>query len=230
MKHLFRALTNTGDGAFVINEQHQIIFWNQAAETILGYAHEEVNGLYCYEILGGRDEDGSILCQRYCRLAISARNGKSLPSPDVYARTRSGEGLWINVTTLAFRSGDRDLDSVIVHLFRDATDKKSNERFIERVREASRELRDSDDVSGISRPTREPPPDPRLATLTPRERQVLSLLAQGLGTEEMADTLSISAATIRNHVQNILEKLAVHSRLEAVAYVYQRGPIDGVST
>lgn len=230
MKHLFRALTNTSDGAFVINEQHQIIFWNQAAETILGYSHEEVNGLYCYEILGGRDEEGNVLCQRYCRLAMSARSGKALPSPDVYARTRRGEGLWINVTTLVFRSGDWDPESVIVHLFRDATDKKSNERFIERVWEASKELRASDEVSGTPRPASEPPPDSRLATLTTREREVLSLLVQGLGTEEMADTLSISEATTRNHVQNILEKLAVHSRLEAVAYVYQRGPIDGVST
>ena len=229
MRSLFQALANTSDGAFVINERHQIIFWNRAAETILGYSPEDVNGLQCYEILGGRDEQGRTLCQRYCRLAIGARNGGTASSPDVYARTQSGQRRWINVTTFAFSPADRGLGSVVVHLFRDVTDKKSNERFVEQVREASRELRNKDGISSLSRPTGKTPPDPRLATLTPRERQVLSLLAQGLGTEEMADTLSISEATIRNHVQNILEKLSVHSRLEAVAYVYQRGPIKGIT-
>jgi len=43
------------------------------------------------------------------------------------------------------------------------------------------------------------------------------LVADGTGTSEIADTLFISVATVRNHVQNILRKLEVHSKLEAVA-------------
>jgi DNA-binding NarL/FixJ family response regulator len=53
----------------------------------------------------------------------------------------------------------------------------------------------------------------------------LELLAQGSGTDEIGRALTISPATVRNHVQNILDKLGVHSRLEAIAHAYQHGLI-----
>jgi DNA-binding NarL/FixJ family response regulator len=53
--------------------------------------------------------------------------------------------------------------------------------------------------------------------LSPREREVLSLLAADVSLYEIAERLSISHTTVRNHVQHILSKLAVHSTLEAVA-------------
>jgi two-component system nitrate/nitrite response regulator NarL len=54
--------------------------------------------------------------------------------------------------------------------------------------------------------------------LTRREREVLGLMGKGLNTASMAERLHLSRATVRNHVQNILLKLGVHSRLEAVAH------------
>ncbi len=65
--------------------------------------------------------------------------------------------------------------------------------------------------------------NPPAQDLTDREREVLSLLAQGLSTRDIAQTLSISPSTARNHIQNILHKLNVHSRLEAVAYAFEHG-------
>jgi DNA-binding NarL/FixJ family response regulator len=59
----------------------------------------------------------------------------------------------------------------------------------------------------------------QLTMLTMRERDVLALLVEGLGTEAIAEHLVISPETARTHVQNLLEKLGVHSRLEAVALV-----------
>jgi len=59
--------------------------------------------------------------------------------------------------------------------------------------------------------------------LTDREREVLSLLAQGLSTNEIARSLSITSSTVRNHIRNILQKLHVHNRLEAVVYVLKQG-------
>ena len=53
--------------------------------------------------------------------------------------------------------------------------------------------------------------------LTLREREVLRLLAEGLGTQEIADQLFVSSTTARNHVQHILSKLSCHTRLEAVS-------------
>ncbi len=58
-------------------------------------------------------------------------------------------------------------------------------------------------------------PTPRL---TDREMQVLTLVAQGLNNRDIAKELFISENTVKNHVRNILEKLQLHSRMEAVVY------------
>lgn len=230
MKRLFHALAKTSEGAFVINDRNQIVFWNQAAEAILGYTAAEATGVLCYQMLGGRDEEGRDLCQRYCRIAIGVAQGETVPNLNVFARTRNGESRWLNVTTFAYPTGDPELGDVIVHLFRDATQQKSNERFIAQVLAASRELRTDTERPGRTAPSGRPASsDPYLEALTPREQEVLRLLAHGLSTEEMADMLSISLATTRNHIQSVLSKLKVHSRLEAVAYVYQQGLIEGSS-
>lgn len=226
MKQLFQALARSGDGAFIIDEQQQIVFWNQAAQKILGFTAEEIINHPCYEVLGGRDEFKRTLCQRYCRVAITILQGHSMPDMDIYARTKEGDRRWINVTTLAYPTGNHNLGQVIVHLFRDATQKKHNERFIEEIMAATKELRKENGPSSLSTIPAEAPSDPGFEALTPREREVLILLANGLGTDEIADMLNISPATTRNHIQSVLDKLHVHSRLEAVAYAYQHGLID----
>jgi DNA-binding NarL/FixJ family response regulator len=58
-----------------------------------------------------------------------------------------------------------------------------------------------------------------ISRLTPREREVLALLAQGQDKATIARRLVISPETVRTHFQNILVKLEVHSRLEAAAFV-----------
>jgi two-component system nitrate/nitrite response regulator NarL len=59
--------------------------------------------------------------------------------------------------------------------------------------------------------------------ITHRERDVLQLLAEGASSAEMARRLSVSRNTVRTHVQNILTKLQVHSRLEAAAFAVRHG-------
>lgn len=59
--------------------------------------------------------------------------------------------------------------------------------------------------------------DRLLASLTPREREVLSYLADGAGRRDVAERLHLSAHTVRTHLQNLMAKLGVHSTLEAVA-------------
>jgi len=58
--------------------------------------------------------------------------------------------------------------------------------------------------------------------LTPREREIVELIDEGLSNKEIARRLSIELATVKNHVHNILEKLQVRRRGEAVAYVRDR--------
>ena len=73
---------------------------------------------------------------------------------------------------------------------------------------------------GVTRPVRDVAASRRL---TPRQLQVLGLLAEGASTEAIATELQLSRETVRNHVRNILSALGVHSRLEAVAVAHREG-------
>jgi DNA-binding NarL/FixJ family response regulator len=62
--------------------------------------------------------------------------------------------------------------------------------------------------------------------LTPREMEVLGALAQGLSSREICDRLFIAPNTLRTHVQNIMSKLRVHSKLEAVALALRQNLLE----
>ena len=62
--------------------------------------------------------------------------------------------------------------------------------------------------------------------LTAREMQVLRLMAQSKSNKEIAGALFISENTVKNHVRNILEKLHLHSRMEAVTYAWRKRLLD----
>jgi DNA-binding NarL/FixJ family response regulator len=66
----------------------------------------------------------------------------------------------------------------------------------------------------------------RVSRLTPRERQVLALLAEGANNDGIAQSLVISPETARTHVQHVLSKLEMHSRLAVAAFVVSNGIMD----
>jgi DNA-binding NarL/FixJ family response regulator len=80
-----------------------------------------------------------------------------------------------------------------------------------------------DEFKQMSRSDRQQVPTPRL---TERELEVLKLVAQGLNNREIAKRLFISENTVKNHVRNILEKLQLHSRMEAVMYAVREKLLD----
>ena len=65
--------------------------------------------------------------------------------------------------------------------------------------------------------------DPRVAALTPREREILGLLVEGLDQAEIARRLFLSPTTVGTHIQRVLGKLGVHNRTQAVALAVRLG-------
>ena len=58
--------------------------------------------------------------------------------------------------------------------------------------------------------------------MTPREREVINLIAEGLGNKEIATRINVATHTVKSHVRNIMEKLTLHTRLQIAAYANQR--------
>src|SRR5262245_39742534 len=191
-----QALARAGDGAFAITSDGKIASWNRAAEKILGYTARDAVGRLCCEMFVGRDGNGNRLCYRGCHVQALVRMGDAVQSFDMQTRTKSGRAVWLNVSVLTMSNGHGPLT---IHLFRDVT--------------TTKEL-----LAMVQERLTPPAPPPDVSELTRRELEILRLVAGGADTKAVAERLHVSPATVRNHVQNIMGKLGVHSRLQAVAY------------
>jgi PAS domain S-box-containing protein len=196
-----------GDGAFAVDADSRIVMWNSAAERLLGFPREAVVGRPCHEVFAGRDRSGNLACFPGCQCRALVERGEPVRHFDLRVRRANGEEAWLNVSTIPIRQPDGTLRAT-VHLFRTAEARADVGEMVEAV---------------LERLGREPAPArsigmaAALDRLSRREVEVLALLANGAGSREVAERLCISLTTVRNHTQNILTKLGVHSKVEAVA-------------
>ena len=199
---LEEALQRAGDGVFVVGDDGRIMFWNRAAERILGHPAREVVGRPCCDVFAGHDDDGNRLCYQGCHVMSLVRLSEPVQSFDMRTRTKAGRSVWLSISILRMPSSSTSGAGLTVHLCRDVT---ATKELLTLVHERLTPPRPADGADPAS-------------LLTRRELDVLRLMTEGVNTAEAARRLHVSSATIRNHVQNIFGKLGVHSRLEAVAY------------
>jgi PAS domain S-box-containing protein len=203
---LLEAFECVSDGVFAVDQQMRVVYWNFAAEHIFGVDAAAALGRRCDEIVAGYETSGATLCMPDCRVMGCARRGHAAETYDLARTDAAGNKQWLNVTMLVLR-GRRRASTLAVHLVRDVTKRQQVEERAGTVLSA---------LSNLGS-------EPNLAALTKREAEVLRLLACGLTNAGMAETLGISRATIRNHIEHLLGKLGVHSKLEAVVYAAQHG-------
>jgi PAS domain S-box-containing protein len=201
-------LTNTADGACATGGDGTVVLWNRAAERILGYTAREVLGRSCCEVFAGRDGAGNRLCYPGCHVMTLVQRAEPVQHFEMATRTKAGKPVWLDVSIVIVPEAQRER-SATVHVFRDVTVAHEIESLVrQRLAQATPAPPDGSGLNGH---------------LTRRELEIVRLIAGGANTRAMADHLHVSAATVRNHVQNILGKLGVHSRLEAAAYATRHG-------
>ena len=222
-KFLRELLDRSADGAYVVDGDQRIVAWNAAAEELLGFEARDVVGAQCYHILGGHTDGGCIVCRRGCQPYNAVRKGEQVASFDVQVRTAGGRGRWVNVSVIGLEveDGENGGSLAVVHMVRDNEAKKQALTFASEVSAWARQLHLQNTGPGAE------VEDVCIAEqLTAREFQILNLLAQGTDTDSIASQLVIGKTTVRNHIQRILHKLGVHSRLEAVTYARDHHLLD----
>jgi PAS domain S-box-containing protein len=221
MSEMIETLKGAADGAFVVDQNLRIKFWNKSAQKVLGFSNDDVVGQLCFHILQGCDGEKRLICEEYCQVAKLALKAEPVTDYDIRARTNHGDKRWLNMSIITTKMSENGHKKLIIHLFRDISQRKKDEIFFRQLLETARRYHKIP-----AELNNEKVNNPHIEELTGREKEVLTLVARGLSTQEIAETLFISRNTVRNHVQHILQKLQVHSRLEAVTHALKNGLLD----
>ncbi|MFQ5878993.1 MAG: LuxR C-terminal-related transcriptional regulator [Dehalococcoidia bacterium] len=203
MQEVIGLFGNTADACFAVDGQQRVVLWNEAAEALLGRRAEQVLGRHCFQVMRVKDTQGRAFCRRGCLLREQAIEGRLMASRRLDLETRAGQDRTVEMGTVVVPSADSKAP-YLVHY-----------------------VRSVEELGEPSQPSPQPLPtrgDGRnlLSALTRREHQILTLLAGGATTYEVAEELTIAPATARNHIQHLMNKLMVHSRLEAVVLARQQ--------
>jgi len=212
----------------VVDDSQRILSWSDAAAQMFGRSADEVVGRPCWEVLGSPQDH--VDCRPGCRMILEFRRGRVLAHPDIHARHADGRPLTLRASALqvperallgaptdAGTTSDAAQDAggserperqVLVHLVRP---RSSPPRRRSQAATGHRGAPGHDDVPPMVNP------------LSRRELEVLQLLAAGRSTRQIAESLTLSPYTARNHILSIEQKLGAHSRVEALYLARQHG-------
>lgn len=213
------ALLAAGDPpAFATDSRDRVVFWNRGMADLVGRSSHSTLGRRCYEMLQGRDLFGNRFCYANCPVIATLREGDPVCGFELSVATDGVERRAVGLTILRVPGARPDLFT-LVHIVQPIAREG-------RVAELLCDLAEKGlDVVGRARaagrtPAASAPP------LTRREAEVLRHVASGMQNKEVAQKMGLSVATVRNHIHNILDKLAVHSKLEAVSLSFRNGWIQ----
>lgn len=200
----------SAEATFAVDAGGIIVAWNAAAERLLGYSAQQAVGTLCHDLMHGFKSSGAPMCGADCPVVESCKHGTSARRFEMIVPRPDGIDVTVDVVTVTvFEEGE----PVAIHVLNESASERMLESIAHRLAERLKEP--APPVAPIAAATHE--------TLTSRELSVLKLLAEGIRTEDMAQYLGVTRATVRNHVQNVIVKLGVHSRVEAVVTAIQRG-------
>lgn len=177
-----------------VDAKDRILSWAPDAEALFGHAASAAVGRRLQDLLDGRDLFGNRVCHNACWLRDALGAGEAVQRFELDTRHAGGQRVRVIVDVQPSTRG---------WSYRFLPDRRADRQ---------RAPTPSD-----------PGPAATSFVLTGRERDVLRLLARGAGTAEMARELGITATTVRNHVQHLLEKLKAHTRLQAVSVARRHG-------
>jgi PAS domain S-box-containing protein len=222
----FDVLCNTADAVYIVDAEKHIVRWNKGAEKLFKYAESDVLNRECHQVIGGKLSVDKTICSENCKIHSGVQKGTPQRNFDIWTHTSEGELIWLNISIIS----PPDTNSpFLAHILRDVTKEKKTglalDRFISDLGNNSFNPLDNPEAitnrpSGENGGTASNRP---AITLSNREIEVLTLLAEGLSTKGLAEKLEISHFTARNHIQNILVKLNLHSKAQAVSYAFKKG-------
>ena len=208
-------LEGTSDAAYAVDLQGEIKTWNKAAEKLFGLDASSVLGKQCSTLFAGRTASELPICRDECHILSCARKGKGVPNFDMQVNTSAGRQKWINVSILIV-TNDHTERRLTVHLVRDIGKRKKTEALSNQVLQMARNL-----VAGADEVENAPP----AVSLTEQEKKILTLIAAGKTTKDIALELKISISTLRNHISHINQKLNTNNRLGAAMQAIKNGLI-----
>jgi DNA-binding CsgD family transcriptional regulator len=212
-------ISRSGEAVFAVDSAQRIILWNKACERLLARPARSAVGKSCYDVLCGRDINGNIYCHRNCAVAFQAREMKDEPVRNFHLTAKTGDGKKKEISTSMFAIPSyHPALNTLVHVLREgngAASPAGPPRLP--AAEPSEPPAESEPLSPVTLSGGE------TDVLTVREKEILRCLAEGMGTGAIAKRLFIATVTVRNHVQSILHKLDVHTKVAAVVLAYRHG-------
>jgi DNA-binding CsgD family transcriptional regulator len=218
----------------LVDGRGKVLFVNESASLLAGRDPAEVVGDSCWLLTGLRRRDGTPFCGPTCPIRDGLEAGGS--PKRLRLLREQGPGRFQKVDVLVFlvpsTSGSTP---VILHLIAPVATEARDVRVDRPVNSQAKHVQSGSLSSADDEPSEWPRDLARAAeqasiggqvgSLTIREREVLQLLAEGHNTKRIAERLFISPVTVKHHVQNIMMKLGVHRRIEAIlAWIRQCSP------